>query len=272
MKKLFAILMNKADDEGGSPAGGSPNGKVDDKQEATNDPSKAEESGLDIETDEFGYAIDQPTDEEGKKVQKAAPAKKSEQEADAQQEASKTGYEEDVVIPAEVPPVPPVEKPQSTQEKLGFELDFGDMDKATAEKVSDFAKANGLTQEAAQAFVNLKNSEIADVKAAREAHQSALDKEVLKLKSTWQKELKTDPDFGGEKFPQSLKNVDKVLSEFFPGIKKLLTEGNRMLPPIVMREMAKLHDHLYSTEKLVQGDPVVEVDESSDDPLDFYNS
>jgi hypothetical protein len=40
-----------------------------------------------------------------------------------------------------------------------------------------------------------------------------------------------------------------------------------------MRDLAKLHDHLYNQESLVTGDPKTNEaakDQASDDPLDFY--
>lgn len=268
MKKSFAKYFDKITVDGGSPAGGSPSGKVDDKQAPPESTLAFEEGGPELETDDFGYPIEKPVEGTPNPQATKTPAKEPEQKTDDSK--TSTGYEEDIVIPAEVPPVVPPEKPASVQEKLGFELEFGDMDKPTAEKVADFAKANGLTKEAAQAFVNLKNSESASLKADQLARQTAFEKEVVKLKSDWQKELKADADFGGEKYPQSVKNVDKVLTDFLPNTKKALTEGNRMLPPMVMKDLAKLHATLYAPEKIVQGDPPGKADESSDDPLDFY--
>jgi hypothetical protein len=46
-----------------------------------------------------------------------------------------------------------------------------------------------------------------------------------------------------------------VLEDHFPSIKKDLTEGKRMLPPGVMKDLLKVHKHLYGgTPTLVTGD------------------
>lgn len=268
MIKRFKIIFDKMHDEGSAGGGGS-DGKVDDKQTPPASASALETGGDDIETDDFGYPIEKPIAPAPEQKTPEKAAAKSEQKTEAIK--SSTGYEEDIVIEAEVPPVIPPEKPGSVQEKLGFELEFGDMDKAQAEKVTDFAKANGLTKEAAQAFVNLKNSENAAQKAAEIAREAELEKAVVKLKSDWQKELKSDASFGGEKYAQSVKNVDRVLTDFMPGIKKSLTDGKRMLPPIVMKDFAKLAEHLYASEKITQGEPPAKEESTSDDPLDFYS-
>ena len=57
-----------------------------------------------------------------------------------------------------------------------------------------------------------------------------------------------------------------------PNTKKELTKSGAMLPPWVMRDLAKLAETLYASPKLVQGDPVVPREEVDDEDahLAFY--
>jgi hypothetical protein len=127
--------------------------------------------------------------------------------------------------------------------------------------IKEFAKANKLSKEQAEAFLNLKKSEIAAVKAADVAYEAHVKQKAAELKASWHKELKSDKTFGGEKFAQNLHNVDKVLTDFLGETKKQLTDSKSMLPPYVMRDLAKLADHLYKGTNLVQGEATAGADE-----------
>ncbi|MFM6930412.1 MAG: hypothetical protein ACKOX6_18255, partial [Bdellovibrio sp.] len=93
------------------------------------------------------------------------------------------------------------------------------------------------------------------------------------IKANWHKELKNDPKFGGENFARNVHKVDKLLNEFAPEMKKNLTERKAMLPPIVMRDMLRIAEAIYSTEPLVHGDsksPSKPDSADKNDPLAFY--
>lgn len=272
MKNLFKILLDQMHTEGAAGGGGGTN-VMDGQQAATATPATVEAVGTEPETDDFGYPITKtiaatPPNTQGTQ----APAAESKQAAaGTEAPASATGYEEDIVIPP--PAEPALKAPEAagpTTEKLGYELDLKDVDKATADKLTDFAKANGLSKEAAQAFVELKKGEISAAAASELAKKTEFDKSIVQLKSDWQKNLKSDPVFGGENYSQNIKNVSKLISEFMPGINKTLTEGKRMLPPEVMKDFAALAKHLYAPERIVQGNAPAKADEASDDPLDYY--
>lgn len=222
-------------------------------------------------TDEFGYekkpaAVQPPKegDTAPKKEEKVTPKEEEKIETPA------TGYgEKPLAAPKEE--TPPVEE---VKVELGYELDVKDIGAAEALKIKEFAKANTLTKEAAQALVNLKKSEITAYKQAVTEAQKLQEKQISEIKASWDKELRTHPTFGGDKFGHNVMRAEKVLSEFMTETKKVLTERKSMLPPYVMRDLSRLADHLYSTEKLVQGDATRSevVVEKEDDHLAFYNN
>lgn len=183
-----------------------------------------------------------------------------------------SGYDKEPVIPKEEPAVPPVieEKPDD----LGFELKVDPIiPKDEVMKVKDFAKKHSLSKEAAQEYLDIRKNEYDTFEKQKIDSKKSFELEKQKIRSDWHKELKEDPTFGGEKFSYNILRSEKVLQDFMPGTKKMLTERGSMLPPYVMRDLAKLADHLYSTEKLTQGDPITpnEQKQEIDDALAYYN-
>lgn len=183
-----------------------------------------------------------------------------------------TGYDKEPAAPVVEPPVtPPVVVPPAAQD---------DLDKALVglpdielKKIKEFATANKITPEQATAYAALRKQEMKDAQDHYEKTQKEFENEKLKTKAEWHKELKNDPDFGGEKFLVNVAKVDKVLEQFLPGLKKSLTERKAMLPPYLMRDLAKLGDHMFGTETLVQGGPKgpdAPVEKSGDEALDWY--
>lgn len=216
--------------------------------------------------DEFGYE---------KAPEKAAAPPLIEEEKPAAEKVEEikdpaSGYGKDpIVLKEEDPAAPPVEEKKID---LGYELETKDLEPGDAEKIKEFAKANGLTKEAAQAFVDLKKSENETLKKSISDFQKAEARKIAETKVAWDKELRTHPTFGGDKFDHNVMRAEKVLSEHLAETKKVLTDRKSMLPPYVMRDLAKLADVLYSVEKLVQGDPksADKPDEKEFDHLDFY--
>lgn len=181
-----------------------------------------------------------------------------------------TGYSEEA--PKDEPVVPPVVPPPVID--LGYELDTKDLDPNITLKVKEFAKANGLTKEAAQAFLNLRKTEADEMKAEEIKRGEETKNQISTIRKSWDQELRNHSEFGGEKFAANLKMVEKILSDFMPETKKTLTERGGMLPPYVMRDFAKLGKHLFSGDSFVQGDISNGGDEpqkKETNPLDFYN-
>jgi hypothetical protein len=217
--------------------------------------------------DDFGY---EKTEPEGDKKPEGSGDKKPEvpKETSTKVETPATGYgEKDPVV--EEPPAP---APKKEEIDLGYELKVEGVPEEDVTKLKTFAKQYALSKEAAQAYLDLRKAEHEKYKASVAESEREYEIEKQKVRAEWHRELKNDPAFGGEKFGSNILRAEKVMEEFMPNTKKVLTERKAMLPPYVMRDLAKLADHLYSTERLVQGDapkPSEPVEEK-DDALAFY--
>lgn len=223
-------------------------------------------------TDDFGYPVGEAEPAAGDKpAEPKAPEPKEKTKEGEKSEEPSTGYgiEEPKVDEPIVEEKKPDEKPPEPDE-LDKALDG--LPKDESQKIKDFAQKHKLTPEVAKGYAELRKQELADAEKFHENAQKELTRKVQEQRQSWHQELKKDPNFGGDKFAHNLQRADKVLSEFMPGLKKELTDRKGMLPPYVMRDLAKLADHLYSTEKLVTGDPGERAEESKpNEALDFYN-
>lgn len=202
--------------------------------------------------DELGYEKDsspQPGAEkpEGKKPEAKPPT-------DEPIKEPATGYGEKPPVVEEIVEEKKPEPPAIDAE-LGFEVKIEGAAKEEIQKITDFAKKNKLSKEQVAAYAELRKGEIAQYNAAVLKAQNDAKLEVARTRANWDKELRTDPDFGGDKFGANVKMTEKVLKDFMPNTKKMLTERGSMLPPYVMRDLAKMAEHLYSGDKFVQGDP-----------------
>lgn len=266
MLKMNTIKCDKSK-EGGGDAPAAPATKTETpatppKVEAKTETPKAEAAPAPAAkaVDEFGYEVD-PKDA-------PKPAEKKPEEIKLDES---TGYGEN---PPEVPeeePAPPVTEPEI---KLEYELDSKDVDEKEAVKIKEFAKTHKLTKEAAQAFMDLKRTELKSAAEAKAESEKQQAKAVATLKSNWFNELKNDPTFGGEQFKYNLMQAEKVLKDHLPETKKILTERKSMLPPYVMRDLAKLAAHLYSSDNFTQGEPTIPdkpVVNEKESHLSFYS-
>lgn len=251
------IKQDKATDDAGG-GGGIPKETPPTEPKAET-PPKASGDNL----DEYGY--EKVPDADGKKDEVAPKAEAKVEEI----KDPATGYGKDpIVAKEEEAAAPPKEE---VKVDLGYEVDAKDLSPEDAIKLKEFAKANSLTKEAAQALIDMKKSEIDSLKQADIQYQKQQEKAINDTKVAWDKELRTHPTFGGDKFAHNVQQAEKVLSEFMGETKKVLTERASMLPPYVMRDLAKLAEHLYGTEKLVQGEQgSPKVEEKETDHLDFY--
>lgn len=223
------------------------------------------------EVDDFGYEI------EKKAADPATPPKKEDPATPPKDVDAVTGYdkppapEEKVDPPATPPATPdPKEKDKGAEE---FEVkEPGDLLPVEVQELKDFVKKHKVSKEVAEALVESKKQEVKKLKELVNQRTDAAKKEIEKTRRDWHNELKNDPTFGGEKFAHNVKLADKVINEYMPNVKKMLTERKTMLPPYVMRDLVTLADHLYETEKLVHGDPIVNKpsDKEEDDPLAYY--
>lgn len=269
------LKLNQAPAEG-SPSGTSVVPKAPPAAPAAADGSTPKETGDNL--DDFGYEVEKPeapaapATGEKKSAAPATPAIKEETITPS------TGYGAEPPKPdaAAAPAIPPVGDPPAAPEKveLGFEVDVKELSPIGAVRIQKYALANKLTQEQTQSLLNEEKSlekKYADNQAQAKA---AYDKKIAETKAGWDKELREDKSFGGDKFAFNVTRVDKLLAEMMPEAKNDLTQSKNMLPPNVMRGLARIADHLYGTENLVHGDAPAprKEEEKETDPLEYYNS
>lgn len=217
--------------------------------------------------DEFGYHKEKA--EEGKEAPKAAAKKEEPAPEPKKVEKPATGYgaeppkvEDEPAAPAEKPEIP-----------LEFAEELKDLSDEEQVGIREFAKKNSFSKEQVKALGDLRRDNIKKEQELATEREAAIRRESAKIRNSWHTELKNDPAFGGEKFDRNIARAERVLEEFMPQTKKSLTEHKGMLPPYVMRDLANLADHLYSSEKLVMGEPkvpAVKDEELPDAHLSFY--
>lgn len=266
MLRNIVFKQDQVNEGGMSGGGAAPKEIIPSAAKDEKAPEKVEEAGSNF--DEYGYAK-APSVDAGKETE--VEGKKDTKEIETKLEEIKdpgTGYG---VKPIEVPTEEVIpEVPAAPKEG---DIDVKGLSDTDATLIKEFSKANGLSKEQAQKFADLKKNEVKQFEESKIAQKKQMDKEIAILKASWDKELRTHATFGGDKFAQNVVRAEKVLTEFMSETKKALTERGSMLPPYVMRDLAKLADHLYSNEKFVQGNsesiPKVEV-EKEVNHLDFY--
>lgn len=224
--------------------------------------------------DDLGYAPHEPQPGDKDYV---APAKGKEKPPEpapppepVKVEKPATGYG---TKPPENPPAAP---PPQTPEPVADEFDpaLEGLAKEEAGRIKEFAKKNTLTVAQVKAFADVRKIELKNDQAALAKAQEDAKNQTLRIRASWDKELRDDPDFGRDNLEKNLGNAERVLEDFMPQTKKILTERGGMLPPYVMRDLAKMAEKLYSgNEKLVQGEasvPPPPAKTPTDEALEFY--
>lgn len=248
------------------------------KSEGSKDQAAVKEEGSNL--DEFGYervTPETPPKEEKPAGDKGAAGYDEEpvvEDKKAIEEVKEpvSGYDKE---PEEVKEKPVEDK--KADDKAGASDDFdikepGDLLPEDVKELKEFIKKHKVSKEVAQALVEQKKEEAKKIVASIEARKKEAELVAAKYKKAQFEELKADPAFAGDKFAASVKRSEKVIEEFFPNLKKELTKGKGLLPAYIMKDLVKLADHLYETEKLAQGDPVTPKteDKEANNPLDFY--
>lgn len=188
-----------------------------------------------------------------------------------------TGYGDEPEPPAApAAPVDPATPPEKVSFGEGVEVDPKDVPVDEQKKIAAIATKHKLSKEIIQDYLDTRSAEIkefneAQTKAEADA-QKATEDAQKKWRADQQAELKNDPTFGGDKYSHNIHRVEKVLDQYMPNVKKVLTERKGMLPSYFMRDLAAMADHLYGTENVVQGDPSAPAKKNEDDALDFYNN
>lgn len=239
----------------------------------------SEGKGSDDNLDEFGYAKEPEKSGDEKKAGEGNKESKQDPPANEKKIEPGTGYDAD-----KEPEAPVAEekkedpKPPEGEKKEGeLELDVKDVPEADVKMIRDLAKAQKFTKEQAQALLEIRKGQLAQAAENEKKALKAIEAERQETRRKWHQELKSDPAFGGEKgekFASSIKNAEKVWDELFPNSKKELTKRGSVLPPYLMRDLAKAHDLLYSNSKLELGDaPQPDPEKAEeDDGTAFYRT
>lgn len=199
---------------------------------------KAEETKTE-EVDSYGYESQELAKEDAPKTETPPSEEKP---SDGKK---LTGYGEEEEKKDEELPKKDEEKP--SDEKKELEEILKDTDGINKEKVTKFALDNKLSKDQVLAYVKfVKDEESAIVQAEQEALKTQ--------RSQWKQELLKDPEFGGENFDKNVDRVEKVLENFMPNIKKMLTEKGGMLPPYIMRDFLSLAKALNPNTNFVGGE------------------
>lgn len=205
------------------------------------------------------------------------PASDDKSKQDPSTEPGASGYGvEDEVPPVEdkkdQPPAPPAEDDKSKEEYK--DLNVEGLEAEYADKLKDFAAANKLTKEAAQAMVDLKKAELNAFTTQQAEAKKAHDLKVKQTRNEWRETLKKDPEFGGEHFLVNVQTVDKYLKDFLPETNKVLTTNKSMLPPYVVKDLFRLAKEAYKTDTFVKGDSPDMSTSSHEAPdyLSFYKN
>lgn len=130
-------------------------------------------------------------------------------------------------------------------EKYEFKLPEGvQMDETGIGAFSEYAKAQGLTQEAAQA----------QLEAMAPAMQAAQVARLEKAKTDWLEAAKADKEYGGDAFSDNLKVADKALNELgTPELTKLLKSSGLNHHPEVIRLLVKAGKAMSEDSKVISG-------------------
>lgn len=174
-------------------------------------------------------------------------------------EPNTTGYGDPNTTPPPATPPPETSAatpppPATPPEVHKVEANLEGLADITKKELSDFIQKYKIPKEAQQAFIDQRKSEIVQASRTKTEQETAVKNETARLRSTWFNELKADKEFGGNNFDANVKAVNKLLTDFFPSVKNMLTEKQGMLPPSVMKEYHNVAKKLYETESFVQGD------------------
>lgn len=140
------------------------------------------------------------------------------------------------------------EAAQGAPEKYEFATPEGvELDQVVLSEFEGVAKELNLPQDKAQKVID----KIAPKIAQRQAEQMAENFE--KAKTAWAEQSKTDKEFGGSNFDESLGTAKKALEAFgSPELRKLLSDSGMGNHPEVIRAFYKVGKAI-SEDKLVTG-------------------
>jgi hypothetical protein len=216
-------------------------------------------------TDDFGYSTENEKVVPPVEDKKDAPAKTDDKPVD--KPVSGYGKDDNVTPPVEDKKDAPAQvddKDLTDEQKHEKEITeavnaLGDsFDK---EKIAKFAKDNKLSKAQVEAYANFAKEEEAEIIKSQEI-------KIQETRKAWKQELFKDPEFGGVNFDLNVDRVEKVLANYMPETKKMLTDKRSVLPPYVMKDLLKLSKALNPTTSFVGGDAPEAKKDDTDNYLD----
>jgi hypothetical protein len=246
--------------------------------------------------DEYGYEIVKKQEADPAKA--GDPAKPGEPKKDEPLKGA-TGYKEEEPKVEDPTPPPAPAPPKEEEINLGYEVKTDAVlpkedakavktfikNTLSKDSVEAFAKEHGLSedqakamlvrdQKIAQSLVDETTKSFKDMLTEQEKLKSDWKRKEQEKNREWHRELKADPNFGGENFKQNVQLADRTLEDFMPELKKELTDQGVVLRPSVMRGLARIGERLFQdTPRFEQGTaPNPPPPKKEVSPLDFYNS
>jgi hypothetical protein len=142
-----------------------------------------------------------------------------------------------VAVPGAVPAPPGAVPPPAPTVPDKYELKLPDkavLDATAVERSAAFAKAHGLSQEAAQKQLEHTNAELAAFVDAQQAAFASTTK-------AWVDVVKADPELGGANFDTTIKDSKAAIDRFAtPEFKKALSDTGFGNHPELVRVFAKI--------------------------------
>lgn len=189
----------------------------------------------------------------------AAPAPTAEVSPTAEQLASMTPEERaahDAKATEAQKPVGAPEKYEDFKVADGLELAPEVMG-----EFSKWAKSNNISQEAAQQLIDLQGKLAgAESEGRAERLQQALDAQ----RTGWEAQIKSDPEFGGDKFPATMETASKAMQAFgTPELRMLLNESGIGSHPELVKLFHRMGTALTEDKMVLPGNQVAAPGEKS---------
>lgn len=108
-----------------------------------------------------------------------------------------------------------------------------DIPEDVTKPISEFATANSLTQEQAQALMDR------ELRLQDEA-LTAYNKQEADLQREWQEASRKDSEIGGEKFSENMGYARKALESYFPEISSAINDHPFLDSPEILRGLVKI--------------------------------
>lgn len=279
-ESIVRILRNKAGEgDGGGEIPKPPGHEDKPADEKPNPPGNPPAQGEgDKEYDELGYEKAPKKADEKKSDDKKAAAEKSEKVENTTGYGDKEPVVEGPPPPSEKkddapPPPPPVDLDKRVE---GLPPELQKDVKDYTEQVQKLKLSPEQEKVLIDSAVEKAKQSFSTAKVSWESHQQALKRAQQEKELANYKDLKSDPDWSGDKFDVNIIRTSKVLREFGPEIEKRFTEGKVQIHPDLMRMLARVADSLYPDRSMVQGEPPAGKDDEDEkdkplNPLDFYN-